>query len=177
MRTPQEPVVPNASRWSLWLVALICFGPFTPIWVLGVLVAPFWVGVIVLELTEPEVLPGDMLWDAAFPVGLVIGGFVGLIGLVRVLTLPRQPPKSHRVFTLGMVAVGLMTLLLSLGIPNFSDLLSIGGLIYFVFPYAGAAYVLLKSRPFLFAGAVCSDVSMRGSRIRREHRDDWRLDA
>ena len=177
MQPPNGCAVPDASRWPLWLVALICFGPLTPIWLLGVLVMPFWVGVILLELTEPERLPDDVIWDAALPGGLVIGGFVGLVGLVRMLTLPRQRPESHRVFTLAMVAVGLMTLLLSLGIPNFSDLFSVGGLIYFVFPYAGAIYVLLKSRPFLFAGAGCSDVSMRGSRIRREHRDDWRLDA
>jgi hypothetical protein len=34
-----------------------------------------------------------------------------------------------------------------------------------------------KSWRFLFAGSVRPDVESRHSRLRHEHRDDWRLDA
>jgi hypothetical protein len=77
-----------------------------------------------------------------------------------------------------MVAVGLMTLLASEGgIPAVSDVVSVGGVLYLVLPFTGAAWLLAKSWRFLLAASVRPDVGSRGSTIRREHRDDWRLDA
>jgi len=55
--------------------------------------------------------------------------------------------------------------------------LVIGGLTFTVLPLAGTALLLAKSWRFLLASSVRSDVESRRSRRRREHRDDWRLDA
>jgi hypothetical protein len=119
-----------------------------------------------------------------WPIALVIGGLIGLIGIVRVLTLSRgERPKSHRLFTIGMVAVGLVTLLSfdwPLVGPEFSDfayLVSVGGLIYTVLPFAGAAWLLATSWRSLLAGPVRTDGDIHRPGIRRERRDDWRLDA
>ena len=174
-------------RWALWLVAVVCFGPLTLMWLLGVLYLWFWIAVISARLADPERFapdPSVSIWDVAWPVGWwVIGGFIGLVGVVRVLTLSRRgPPKSHRVFTIGMVAIGVITLLsfhwplVGAELSDFAYLISVGGLTYTVLPFAGAAWVLAKSWRFLLARSVRPDVERR-SRLRREHRDDWRLDA
>jgi cell division protein FtsW (lipid II flippase) len=92
------------------------------------------------------------VWDVAGPLCLVIGGFIGLVGLVRVLTLSRRErPKSHRFFTIGMVAVGLVTLLV-FHQPDLSDLISLAGVVFLVLPFTGAARLLRKSWKFLVAG-------------------------
>lgn len=72
----------------------------------------------------------------------MIAGGIGLVGLLRVLTLPRRKrPKSHRVYTLGMVAVGLVALLIfnlaMLGGPisDVWDGLSIAAFVYLVLPF------------------------------------------
>jgi hypothetical protein len=110
MRTGGEPRVPDVPRWSLWLVAVVCFGPLAVVLLLGVLVLPFWVGMLVAQVTEPERFAHDLsgsIWHFVWPIGLVISGLIGITGLVRVLALSRRErPKSHRVFTIGMVAVG-----------------------------------------------------------------------
>src|SRR6185503_2615473 len=181
MRVDDESDRRDVPRWALWLVAVVCFVPLTLMWLLGLLYVLLWIGMMPERLTHD---PSATIWDVAWPVGWwVLGGFIGLVGLVRVLTLSRrEPPKSHRLFTIGMVAVGLVTLL-SFHWPlvgaEFSDfvyLISVGGLTYTVLPFAGAAWLLAKSWRFLLAGSVRPDVESR-SRLRREHRDDWRLDA
>lgn len=189
MRTVNNADVNDVPRWALWLVALVSFGPLTLMWLLGVLYLWFWFGLIAVRLGEPERVahvPSVTIWDVAWPVGwCVIGGFIGLFGLVRVLTLSRRErPKSHRIFTIGTVAVGLTTLLIfDLPMivdptPAFSDGLSlVGPVVYAVLPFTGAAWLLAKSWRFLLAGSVRPDVESRSSRIRRERRDDWRLDA
>ena len=110
-------------------------------------------------------------------------GGLGLIGLVRVLTLPPRRPESHRYVTIAIVAVGLALLIFDLPMivdptPAFSDGRSlVCPLVYAVLPFAGAAWLLAKSWRFLLAGPVRQDVESRSSRIRRERRDDWRLDT
>ena len=182
MRVDSESDRPDVPRWALWLVAVVCFVPLTLMWLLGLLYVLLWIGMMPERLTHD---PSATIWDVAWPVGWwVLGGFIGLVGLVRVLTLSRrEPPKSHRLFTIGMVAVGLLTLL-SFHWPlvgaEFSDfvyLISVGGLTYTVLPFAGAAWLLAKSWRYLLAAPVGADVAMRGSKIRRERSDDWRLDA
>src|SRR5688500_5716235 len=87
-------------RWALWLVAVVCFGPLTLVWLLGVLMTPIWIGMLAALLAEPERFahdPSAPPWVVALPIALVIGGLIGLIGIVRVLTLSRRArPKSHR---------------------------------------------------------------------------------
>jgi len=186
MRVDTESDRREMPLWALWLVAVVCFGPLTLMWLLGVLLLPFWVEMLVTQLAEPERFapaPDASMWVTAVPIAWVIGGLIGLIGIIRVLTLARRErPKSHRFFTIGMVALGLATLL-SFHWPlvgaEFSDLaylISVGGLTYTVLPFAGAAWLLVKSWRFLLAGSVRPDGDSR-SRVKREHRDDWRLDA
>ena len=177
----------ETPRWGLWLVVVVCFGPLTLTWLLGVLLLPVWIGLLVELLSEPEQFahdPSATIGTVALPIGLVIGGFIGLIGLLRVLTLSaRERPKSHRVFTIGMVAVGLVTLLgfhrpfVEGGIDGLADVVSVAGLVYLVSPLAGAAWVLGKSWRLLVAGSGRTYAERRRPTIKRELSDDWRLDA
>ncbi len=175
MRTATESDVPSVPRWSLWLVATLCFGPLTGVLLLGVLVLPFWVGMLAALLIEPERFAHDLsIWHIAWPIALVISGLIGLVGLVRVLTLSRrEQPTSHRVFTLAMVAVGL-TALMIFDLPivagvfsDFSDGVPVAGVaVYIVLPFAGAAWLLAKSWRFLIAvpGRVRSHDNLAGRR-------------
>ena len=187
MRTDSESDRRDAPRWALWLVAVVCFGPLTLMWLLGVLYVALWAAILAPQLAQPELLPvdlselaGELVWSIA----QVIGGSVGLVGLVRVLTLSRRErPKSHRIFTIGMVVIGLLTALffeqpfVEGGMPDVSEIVSFAGLAYLVLPFIGAAWLLAKSWRFLLASSVWPDVESRGSTIKRERRDDWRLDA
>jgi len=162
MRIDSESDRSDMPTWALWLVAVVCFGPLTLTWLLGVLMTPIWIGMLTALLVEPERFahdPSATPWIVALPIGLVIGGLIGLIGLVRVLTVSRRErPKSHRLFTTGMVAVGLVTMLLfnrpfvEGGIAELSDVVSVSGLVYFVLPFAGATWLLRNSWMFLFPG-------------------------
>jgi len=165
MRTDSESAVPDGPRWSLWLVAVVCFGPLAVVLLLGVLVLPFWVGMLVAQVTEPERFAHDLsgsIWHFVWPIGLVIAGLIGITGLVRVLTLSRRErPKSHRVFTIGMVAVGLAALMIfdlpiAIGVlSDFSEGIPVAGIaIYMLLPFAGAAWLLFKSWRFLLAVPV-----------------------
>ena len=182
MRVDTESDRREMPRWALWLVAVVCFGPLTLLWLLGVLITPIWIGMLTALLAEPERFGSDPsagVWVVAFPIGLVIGGLIGLIGLGRVLTLSRRErPKSHRLFTIGMVAVGFVTVLAfnRPGMSELSDLVSVAGLVNLVLPLAGAAWLLAESRRVLFADPGSANVERR-MRLRRERRDDWRLDA
>jgi hypothetical protein len=185
MQSASEADVDDAPRWALWLVALICFGPLTLTWLLGVLILPFWAGLLAELLSEPEHFahdPSATIATVALPIGLVIGGFIGLVGLLRVLTLSgRERPKSHRIFTIAMVAVGLVTLLafhrpfVEGGIDGLADVISVAGVVYLVLPLAGAGWLLCKSWRLLVAGST--EGENRRPRTKRELRDDWRLDA
>jgi hypothetical protein len=156
-------------------------------WLHGFLLVPFWIAMMALLLGEPERLaddPAATVLVVALPIGLVIGGLIGLVGLVRlvrVLTLSHcGRPKFHRLLTIGMVGVG-MTALLAFhfvgGLSDLAEVFSVRGLVYLVLPFAGTAWLLAKSWRFLLAGSVRPDVESRSSRVRRERRDDWRLDA
>jgi hypothetical protein len=158
MRTVSKTDVRDVPRWALWLVAVVCFGPLTLMWLLGVLFVPLWV---LMTSGQPERFahdPSVTIWEIAWPIGFVIGGFIGLVGLVCVLTVSRRTrPKTHRVFRIGMVAVGLMTLLIfhqplfEGGFSDFSYFISVTGLTHAVLPFTGAAWLLWKSRRFLLA--------------------------
>jgi hypothetical protein len=170
-------------RWALWLVAVVCFGPLTLTWLLGVLMTPIWIAMLTALLAAPEQFahdPDANIWVFALPIGLVIGGLIGLIGIIRVLTLSRRErPKSHRFFTIGMVAVGLVTALtfnqpyVEEGTFDFSAVISVAGLVGVLLPVMGAALLLATSWRLLIAAPV----GAHRSRIQREHRDEWRLDA
>jgi hypothetical protein len=187
MRTVSNSDV-DVPRWALWLVAVVCFGPLTCVWLLGVLYSVFWLPLLLaMQVGEPSGFPddsGEAIRSVFAVIALVSAGGLGLVGLVRVLTLPRhERPESHRYVTIAMVAVGLAALLIfDLPMivdptPAFSDGLSlVGPLVYAVLPFTGAAWLLAKSWRFLLGGPV-RDVESRSSRIRRGSRDDWRLDA
>jgi hypothetical protein len=166
MRTCQRSVVVDAvPLWSLWVVAVVCFAPVTALWLLGALVAPFWVSMIAVLLTHPERFPvdsADALWGSVSALTYVVAGFVGLLGLLRVLTLSRRErPKRHRFLTIGMVAAGLAALLglsYPIGLTDLSDGRGLVGLVVIVvLPFIGAAWLLVKSWRFLLAAPVHSD--------------------
>jgi hypothetical protein len=170
MRTfRRSDVVDDVPIWSLWVVALVCFAPVTALWLLGVLVAPFWVSMIAVLLTNPERFAADSaeaLWGSIAALTYVVAGFVGLLGLLRVLTLPRRErPRRHRFFTIGMVAVGLAALLgfsYPIGVADLADGRDLVGLIVIVaLPFIGAAWLLVKSWRFLLAGPAHSDADSR----------------
>jgi hypothetical protein len=161
MRTASDTGVRAVSRWSLWVVALFCFGPLAFVWLWGVFALPLWFEMITARLTEPERFSHELAgsaWEPVWSILYVVSGFVGLVGLLRVLTLPQERPESNRVFTVAMVAVGLVALLvfdiellngivsdLSEGIPV------VGVAIYIALPFTGAAWLLFRSWKLLFA--------------------------
>lgn len=186
MRVDTESDRREMPRWALWLVAVVCFGPLTLMWLLGVVYVVVWVAILAPQLAQPEPFAVDvseLLRDLVWSFAQVIGGCIGLVGLVRVLTLSRRArPKHHRVFTIGMVVIGLLAALsfhqpfTEGGMLDISAIISIWGLVYLVLPFTGAAWLLAKSRRFLLAATVRTDAERR-PRVRRERRDDWRLDA
>jgi hypothetical protein len=172
MRTfRRAAVVDGPSTGSLWVVSVVCFAPVTALWLLGVLMAPLWVSMIAVLLIHPERFPVDRaeaLSGAIAGLMYVGAGLVGLVGLLRVLTLPRRErPKRHRFFTIGMVAVGLAALLgvsYPIEVPDPSDRPGLIGLaVTVVLPFIGAAWLLAKSWRFLFAGPALSDAEGRES--------------
>jgi hypothetical protein len=187
MRSASKSEIDDVPRYALWLVALVCFAPLTFMWLLGLLYVLLWVAIVAVQLTQPERLGvelSELIWELASPIAQVIAGFIGLVGLVRVLTLSRRErPKSHRIFTIGMVVVGLLTALFfhqpfgERGMPDVQEIVSVAGLVFLVLPFTGAAWLLAKSWRLLLAGPVRTDVEIRRPRIKRERRDDWRLDA
>jgi hypothetical protein len=160
MRTEPESGARDVPRWSLWLVAIVCFGPLALIVLLGVFALPLWIGMAGAYLAEPERFSSELsgsLGDVVWPIALVVSGLIGLAGLLRVLTISRRSrPKSTRVVTIGMVAVGLV----ALAIFDFSVLVGVGSdlvesipgiAVYMVLPFAGAAWLVSKSWRFLVA--------------------------
>lgn len=162
MRTFQRAVVVDeVPIWSLWVVAVVCFAPVTALWFLGVLMAPMWMTMIVALLVFPERFPVDgaeALWGCLAGLTCVGAGAVGLVGLLRVLTLSRRErPKRHRLFTIGMVAVGFAGLV-GFNYPIGLDDLSDGGdllalVVLVVLPLSGAAWLLVKSWRVLLAAS------------------------
>ena len=163
MRNGGESELCAVPRWSLWLVALTCFGPSMLMWLMGVLLLPIWVALMAAQLAQPERLANDSatIWQVAFPVGCVLGGLVGLIGLVRVLTLSRRErPKSHRVFTIGMVAVGLAAVVAFNWPIDFEGGIDVPTILFVLLPFAGTLWLLFASRKFLLAFAHRSDAEL-----------------
>jgi hypothetical protein len=188
MRAANEAEFADVPRWALWLVAVVCLGPLTLMWLLGILYLVLWVAILAPQLVQPEPLgvePSEVIREIAWPIAQVIGGFIGLVGLVRVLTLSRRErPKSHRVFTIGMVVIGFLAVLsfhppfVEGGLlPDVEEIISVAGIVFLVLPFTGAAWLLAKSWRFLLAGHDRRHVESRRSKIRQERRDDWRLDA
>lgn len=151
-------------RWSLWIVAVICFGPLVFIWLFGVLALPLWVQMIGYRLADPESFSGPLSgsgWEPVWPILLVVGGFVGLVGLVRVLCLPQERPESVRFITIAMVAIGLLSLLV-FDLPFFATIIAFdftegfpvtGFAVYLLLPITGAAWLLSRTWKFLIAPA------------------------
>jgi hypothetical protein len=141
------------SSSTLWLVAAVCFGPLTLVLLLGVLMLPLWFAMLTDLLMQPEHYahdPGATVQNVARPIAYVLCGLVGLTGLVRVLTLSRGTrPRSHRYFTIGMIATGLAALLvfdvgrIVRAIAEFPDgILDAATLVYVVLPLTGAVCLL-----------------------------------
>jgi hypothetical protein len=132
-------------------------------WSLGVLLLPLWVAMMAAQLTWPERFADDSatIWHVALPIGCVLGGLIGLIGLVRVLTLSRRErPKSHRIFTVGMVAVGLAALVAFNGPLDFSEGIDVPTILFVLLPFMGTAWLLFTSRKFLLAAAHRSEADL-----------------
>jgi len=175
MRIASECGTTDVPRWSLWLVALVSFAPVAALWLLGVLYSLFWTAVLAVGVTPPERLQGPLLDEISGvigSIGLVIAGFIGLVGLLRVLTLPRREPKTHRFFTIAAVAVGLTGLAI-FDLPflldaasGFSDGIPVMPIaLYLVLPFTGGAWILAKSRKFLFAGKAAVAPMMRRATV------------
>jgi hypothetical protein len=158
MRTVAKADVDVTPRWALWLVAVVCLGPVTIVWLTGALLLPFWIAMrIGFEQAGPERFD-DWIWEP-WPFACVGGGFVGLMGVLRLLTLSgREPPRSHRLFTAGAVTVGLAALAvfnlpwLTGGVPSLSEAAPIT--VYAVLSFTGTAWLLAKSRKLLLASPV-----------------------
>ena len=79
MRVDTESECRDMPLWALWLVAVVCFGPLTLMWLLGVLITPIWIAMLTALLAEPDRFAHDQdasIWVVALPIGLVIGGLI-----------------------------------------------------------------------------------------------------
>jgi hypothetical protein len=150
-------------RWYIktLLVAeiAICFGPASLILCLGVLALPLWLSMLSAYLDGTVVPPeaGERYpWDLIWPIAVVSLGIVGLIGLMRVVTivLRNKPHANGRVFTVACVLSGIASLALfnfTLGGIDPSEAL-LGSLIYTILPAIGAAHFMYLARAALFPG-------------------------
>jgi hypothetical protein len=153
------------SSRSLYVVAVVCFGPLALILLMGLLAVPVWVAMIAMHLTEPERFSNDVsgtIWDGVWPIVLVVCGLLGIVGLFRSLALLRHDASAlSKSATRAMVIAGLTALLvfdLLVLVPGlFSEPMEespvVGLLIYVVLPFFGAAYVLSATWKLLLEGA------------------------
>lgn len=161
MRFVNETEASPKPGSSLWLVAIVCFGPLTLVLLLGVLALPLWFSMLAELLIRPEDFahPGASGRNVAIPIAYVVSGLVGLAGLVRVLTLPRDArPRSHRIFTIGTIVIGLAALLIFdldrivRTIAEFPEgIFETGTLVYVVLPLTGTIWLLAKTWPQVIA--------------------------
>jgi hypothetical protein len=138
-------------RILLWIEAAVCFGPLAFVVWLGALIFPVWVGMLAAMLfgVVPTVDPaGGSVWHVVAPMGFVLGGVTGLVGLVRVLLAlsRREAPLQPSSATSVMLLVGLLTLvsfnLYSGGLPGNTSAL----MVYVVLPGIGSLHLLFLSR-------------------------------
>jgi hypothetical protein len=147
-----------------YFVAAICFGPLLFVLLLGLVAVPIWVSMIAMQVAEPEQFSNESsgtIWDGVSPLLLMISGFIGVAGILRVLGLLRRGRASvtSRRITVAMVAVGLIALLAFdaiVFVPGvFSEEvgnLPVAGLfIYVVGPFYGAVWLLRAAGDMLFA--------------------------
>jgi hypothetical protein len=136
-------------------VAVVCFGPLALALTIGLWLVPIWVSRIERYLNGPERLSRgalQALWESVWPIGMEVVGFLGLIGLFRLLALLHHDASvaSKRV-TLAMIIVALTALLaydLSVSVESWL----IGDWAFYVMlPFIGAVWLLFATRKVLLA--------------------------
>jgi len=151
METTAPSTVHHVSRWSLWLVACVCFGPLTLALLFGVLMLPLWIGMLAMALSEP----GRFADAAGAPISAVVWPICHVVGGV--------------VFTIRMVAAGFAALAtfdwtVFGGSENLADVGSVAGLaVCVVLPFNGAAWLLAMSwRSLIGRRAIERDDNVAG---------------
>jgi hypothetical protein len=131
-------------RFLVIVEALVCFGPLVLILFLGVLAAPFWIGVLARGL--PTTTPQASVWEVLVPLLLV--GF-GLIGVVALICGVVEIVCDRRWFSSRVRAAFAAPGILAVLLVNW-PLVPIdiwGLLIYFVLPIGASIHLLwLASR-------------------------------
>ena len=105
-----ELPLPQSQRRLLYAQIVVCFGPLSAIWFLGVLtVLPQNITFLIDGLSEGE----SEAWVSLIPISLIIAGFLGLWGLVRVVNLLVHPDEceSRSWLTRILASIGVVLVL------------------------------------------------------------------
>lgn len=145
----------RATRYMLLVEALICFGPLTAFYLMGVATLPFSFAAIISELltfyrSGVDDVPA---WARLVPIILVLGGACGLFALLAVLQAlfaERSQLAYPRTAVIVMMIFGLMTLLLLAGLGGESVELVGSGLFFFWLPLLSSLHILFLARNILF---------------------------
>lgn len=147
----------KGMRYLLLAEVLICFGPLTAIFAMGLPTLPYSLGTLIAELlsfSTPR--PDDIsLQELLAPVFLVVGGGCGLFALLAVLqalwTGRAQLAYSRRA-VITMMALGLATLLALGGVASMGEELASSGWFFFWLPLFCSLHVVFLARNLLFQG-------------------------
>lgn len=147
----------NGTRYLLLAEVLICFGPLTAIFAMGLPTVPLSLGTLIAQLLPfPTPRPGNVsLWALLAPVFFVVGGGCGLFALLAVLqalwTGRTQLAYSRRA-VIPMLALGLITLLAVGSLAIIGGELAGPAWFFFWLPLFGSAHIAFLARNLLFQG-------------------------
>lgn len=102
-----------ANRIRNNIIAIVCFGPVALLTLpFGFLVLPVWLTSLANRLTSnPNIHygPEDTIWDDIVPIVLLFLGILGIVGLLRVVSMANQPShlRQRSPLTLFLVACGI----------------------------------------------------------------------
>ena len=138
------------SAATLWIEAVICFGPLSFVLLLGVIFVPLWLAMLAATLSGAAPWidgAGVSGWRIVWPVLFVLGGVTGLIGVIRMLvalSAREYPPRPSKP-TAVMAFIGVVTLVAFNsygGLPG--NLIAL--LVYWILPAFGALHLLYLGR-------------------------------
>ena len=147
----------KGTRYLLLVEVLICFGPLTAIFAMGLSTLPLSLGTLIAQLLpfstpRPDNIP---LWALLAPIFLVVGGGCGLFALLAVLqalwTGRTQLAYSRRA-VIAMMALGLATLLALGGVASMGEELARSGWFFFWLPLVGSVHIAFLARHLLLQG-------------------------
>lgn len=150
--------LPKNQRRLIYLQIAICLGPLSAIWLLGALfVLPINIGFLIDGLSQGGGV--EVLFSSLLTIGLIVAGFLGLLGLARVIRLLAHPDtcSARKWSTRVFVSTGVLTVLgfaivflsaLVLEWPTEFPLL--GFLVYVVLPLFCIIHLLRLTAPLIF---------------------------